>query len=132
MAQKLSADARKAALANLELKAPFAGTVIEINTHSGEWIIPGQPVVVLADLNDLRIETTDLSERDIPQVKVSQPASVMIKALNQSVKGHVTYISPLSNTLGGDVVYKTTIELDAPVSGLRAGMSVEVTFGTSP
>ena len=122
----------QAALANLELKAPFAGTVIKVNTHSGEWILPGQPILVIADLDHLRIETTDLSERDIPQIKESQPVSVMIKALNQTIKGHVSYISPLADTLGGDVVYKTTIDLDAPAVGLRAGMSVEVQFGASP
>ena len=121
----------QSALANLELKAPFAGTVIKVITHSGEWIIPGQPILVLADLDHLRIETTDLSERDIPQIKEDQPVSVLIKALNQNVKGHVSYISPLADTLGGDVVYKTTIDLDAPPAGLRAGMSVEVEFGVS-
>jgi multidrug efflux pump subunit AcrA (membrane-fusion protein) len=121
----------QSALANLELKAPFAGTVIKVITHSGEWIIPGQPILVLADLDHLRIETTDLSERDIPQIKEDQPVSVLIKALNQNVKGHVSYISPLADTLGGDVVYKTTIDLDAPPAGLRAGMSVEVAFGVT-
>jgi HlyD family secretion protein len=121
----------QSALADLELKAPFAGTVTEVNTHSGEWILPGQTVLVIADLDHLRIETTDLSERDVPQIKEAQPVSVLVKALNQSVKGHVSYISPLANTLGGDVVYKTTIDLDAPLAGLRAGMSVEVEFGVS-
>jgi hypothetical protein len=38
-------------------------------------------------------------------------------------------IAPLADTLGGDVVYKITIDLDAPPAGLRAGMSVEVQFG---
>lgn len=43
--------------------------------------------------------------------------------------GKVTLISPISSTLGGDVVYKTTIELDRPfLAGLRAGMTVNVTF----
>jgi len=119
----------QSSLADLELKAPFAGTVVEVNTHSGEWIIPGQPVLSIADVDHLRIETTDLSERDVPQIKEGQPVSVTVKALNQSVKGKVSTISPLSNTLGGDVVYKTTIDLEAPLAGLRAGMSVEVAFG---
>ena len=124
--------ANQSALANLELKAPFAGTVTEVITHSGEWIIPGQPVLVIADLDHLRVETTDLSERDIPQVKEGQTVLVTIKALNQSVKGSVSSIASLANTLGGDVVYKTTIDLDEPTPGLRAGMSVEVEFGVSP
>ena len=127
---KAQLAASQSTLADLELKAPFEGVIAELNIHSGEWVLPGQPVLLLADINHLRIETTDLSERDVPEVTVGQPVTVFIKALNQNVKGRVSAISPLADTLGGDVVYKTTIDLDAAAPGLRDGMSVEVHFGT--
>jgi multidrug efflux pump subunit AcrA (membrane-fusion protein) len=123
-------EASQSALADLELKAPFAGTVARLNIQSGEWVIPGQPVLVVADLERLRAETTDLSERDVPRIEIGQTVTVFIEALNQDVTGQVIEISPLADTLGGDVVYKTTIALDAVPAGLRAGMSVEVQFGT--
>jgi HlyD family secretion protein len=91
-------------------------------------VVPGQPVLVLADLDHLRVETTDLSERDVSRVKVGQKVTLLIKALNQEASGHVTHISPLAETLGGDVVYKATIDLDAPPEGLLPGMSVEAQF----
>jgi multidrug efflux pump subunit AcrA (membrane-fusion protein) len=121
--------AAQAALVDLELKAPFAGVVGKLDIHPGEWVVPGQPILVLADLDHLQVETTDLSERDVPQVKVGQPVNVWIKALNQEIAGRVIQIAPLADTLGGDVVYKTTIDLDALPEGLRPGMSVEVQFG---
>jgi multidrug resistance efflux pump len=124
-------EASQSAMADLELKAPFTGTVGRLNIHSGEWVIPGQPVIVLADLDNLRAETTDLSERDIPKVEIGQPVTVFLEALNQTVTGRVSEISPLADTLGGDVVYSTKIDLDTITPGLRAGMSVEVQFGTS-
>jgi multidrug efflux pump subunit AcrA (membrane-fusion protein) len=124
--------AAQAALNRLTLTAPFAGTVASLSLHPGEWVIPGQRVLTLADLANLRVETTDLSERDIPQVEVGQPVTVFIKALGEQVPGRVSDISPLADSLGGDVVYKTTIELDELPPGLRAGMSVEVEFGTEP
>jgi multidrug efflux pump subunit AcrA (membrane-fusion protein) len=124
--------AAQAALTDLELKAPFAGTVGVISTHQGEWVVPGQPILRLADLDHLRVETSDLSERDVPQVKTGQKVTVLIKALNQEASGHVTQIAPLADTLGGDVVYKTTIDLDSLPEGLRPGMSVEVQFGDAP
>jgi len=124
--------ASQAALDHLTLTAPFAGTIAEVKVSSGEWLIAGQPVLLLADLDNLRVETTDLSERDVPKVEVGQAVTVSIKALGQDALGRVRDISPLANTLGGDVVYKTTIELDTLPPGLRAGMSVEVQFGTSP
>jgi hypothetical protein len=79
----------------------------------------------------MHVETTDLSERDIPKVKLGQVATVTIKALNQDVSGKVTAISPLANTLGGDVVYKVSILLDTLPSNVRPGMSVDVQFDTS-
>jgi multidrug resistance efflux pump len=122
--------AAQATLADLDLKAPFAGTVAKINVHNGEWVIPGQPVLLLTDLAHLRVETTDLSERDVPRIETGQTVTVYIEALGQEVTGRVSEISPLADTLGGDVVYKTTIDLDKLPPGLRAGMSVEANFET--
>jgi RND family efflux transporter MFP subunit len=121
-------DAAQAQLESLEVKAPFSGTVAAVDVHPGEWVIAGQPVLSLADLDNLQIETTDLSERDVPRVEVGQPAIVFIEALGQEVEGQVESISPLADTLGGDVVYKTTVSIGQLPPGIRAGMSVEVQF----
>jgi len=118
----------QAQLAKTTLTAPFDGTVAAVNTRSGEWATPGQPALTLVNVALLRIETTDLSERDVPGIEIGQSVTVFIKALNQTVPGRVSAISPLADTLGGDVVYKTIIDLDEPAPGLRAGMSAEVSF----
>ena len=120
--------AAKAELAQLTLTAPFAGTVSKVNIHAGEWTVPGQPIFILADLEHLQVETTDLSERDVPKVSINQPVKVYVKALDVEIGGKVAYIAPFADTLGGDVVYKVTIELDRIPPGLRAGMSVNVNF----
>jgi macrolide-specific efflux system membrane fusion protein len=83
-------------------------------------------------MSALQVETTDLSERDVPQVQIGQTVNVYVQALNENIAGHVVIISPISETLGGDVVYKTTIDLDAIPDGLRSGMSVDVQFQTGP
>jgi HlyD family secretion protein len=138
MAQERLANAKaqlavaKSTLNDLQILAPFSGTVTKVNTHAGEWVTPGQPVVMVSDLQNARIETTDLSERDVPKVAVGQPVTVFIKALNQNVTGKVKEIAPLADTLGGDVVYQTIIELDKQPEGLRSGMSVDVQFETGP
>ena len=129
---KAQIDAGQANLAALELKAPLDATVSKVSIHVGEWAMAGQTLLVLSDLAHLRVQTTDLSERDVPQVKVGQPVTVLVKALNQAVSGRVSEIAPLSDTLGGDVVYQTTIDLDSQPAGLRPGMSVDVTFGATP
>jgi multidrug efflux pump subunit AcrA (membrane-fusion protein) len=83
----------------------------------------------MGDLSKFQVETKDLSERDVPRISIGQPVTVLVKALDQQVKGKVSEISPLADTLGGDVVYKTTVILDTHLQGLRAGMSVDVRFG---
>lgn len=134
---KAQVESAQAALAVLEaqsqkyiLVAPLDAIVLSRTIEPGETALPGTPLLVLGDLENLRVETTDLSERDVPEIEMGQPATVFIKALNQSVTGRVSQISPLASTLGGDVVYKITVDLDTQPSGLRAGMSVEVQFGT--
>ena len=110
------------------LVAPISGTVITVGGIAGEVASPGVVFIVVSDVSKLQVETTDLSERDVPNVQVGQQVTVTVKALGQNLTGHVVLISPISTSLGGDVVYKTTIDLDEIPTGLRAGMSVDVSF----
>lgn len=80
----------------------------------------------MGDLTHFQIETTDFSEKDIPSASIGQAATVYIEALNQEFTGKVTDIARVSETVGGDVVFKVTIELDDQPDGLRWGMSAEV------
>ena len=113
-------------LANLELRAPFTGTVTAVDINEGEYASPGAAVVTLADLERLQVETTDLSERDVALVTIGQPASVLIEPLAVEVPGRVVRIAPQANTIGGDVVYAVLIDLDERPAALRWGMSAEV------
>lgn len=119
-------DSAKATLAQATLVTPIAGTVVSVDTASGETATPGQVVIVIGDLTHMRIETTDLSERDVPRVQVGQTASIYIEALDQEVNGKVVEIDQQSSTVGGDVVFKVTIEFDEQPQDLRWGMSAEV------
>ncbi len=119
-------------LEDASLVTMIPGTITAVNVIPGEITIPNEVLVTISDVSKLHVETTDLSERDVPKVKVGQFATVTVKALNQNVKGHVTLISPIAGTLGGDVVYKTTITLDTVPASLLAGMSVNVQFNAGP
>ena len=131
MQAKLDVQAAQASLDATRLVAPFSGEVASVTASIGNYVSPGQVILVISDVKHLHVETTDLSERDIPKVKLGHTTTISIKALNQDVSGKVTAISPLASTLGGDVVYKVTISLDELPDNLRAGMSVDVLFDTS-
>ena len=123
-------DAAKATLAQATLAAPFSGTVASVDIIPSETVVPGQVVIMLGDFSDFQVETTDLSERDVPSVRVGQPAQVNVIALNQSFPGKVTDVSRIASTIGGDVVYKVTIAFDDQPAGLLWGMTTNVQIAT--
>jgi len=131
-AQLLQAQAAlevaKGTLAQNTLTAPFAGTVISVDVESGEFVQTGQRLILLADLDNLHFETTDLSENNVTAISVGQAAIIFVDALNDEYPGTVTRISPISETLGGDVVYRVTVQPDEKIEGLLWGMSAEINF----
>jgi len=123
-------DIAKAQLAQATLLAPFDGTIAEVKISPAEIANPGQIIIVMGDLNHFQIETTDLSEKDAPAIEIGQTANVFIDALSAEFTGKVKDIARISETVGGDVVYKVTIELDEQPDGLRWGMSADVKIET--
>ncbi len=122
--------AAKSALADSELQAPFTGIIAGVMVNPGEVVVPGQVLITMADLDHFQVETTDLSERDVDQVKVGGAAKVHLEALGEEVEGQVSNISLQSTTIGGDVVYTVTIDLLTHPPELLWGMSVEVEIST--
>lgn len=122
-------DLAKAQLDRLSLKAPFAGEVTTVNIQPGEWVLTGQPAVVLADLDTLVVETTNLTEIDVVQVSLGQSVSVAADALpGVEFAGTVESISKAFQDVRGDITYATRIRLDESDPRLRWGMTVLVSF----
>ena len=63
-------------------------------------------------------------------MKLGQIVHAFIDALGKDFSGKVVDIARVSEKVGGDVVYKVTIELDEQPAGLRWGMSTEVKIET--
>jgi RND family efflux transporter MFP subunit len=129
--QALLDSAHAVLAAQSSLIAPFDGTIVSLDTAPAETVVPGQVVIVLGDLSSYQIETTDLSERDVTRVQPGEPARVYIEALSADFTGEVVDIDRLGSTLGGDVVYTVTIELDRQPQGLLWGMSADVQIKTA-
>ena len=118
-------DDAKSTLAQGTLVAPFDGTSSKSAFSAGEMTQPGKVVLVFGDTANMQIETTDLSERDVANVKIGQKANIYIEPLDKHITGKVIQISPISEMVGGDVVYKVTISLDEQPDGLLWGMSAK-------
>jgi multidrug efflux pump subunit AcrA (membrane-fusion protein) len=118
--------AAEAALADLELVAPFAGVVSELHINPSEWVAPGQPVLLLADLDHLQVETTDLGEIDVAQIVVGDIAIVTFDALPDVViEGTITSIAPKAAE-GSGVNYAVILQMNEVPEALRWGMTAFV------
>jgi len=116
-------------LDQLQLVAPISGVVVEVNVIAGEFVSPGKVLVIISDMDQLQVKTTDLSERDIINVAIGDPATITVDALNEQFSGTVVSVSPIADTLGGDVVYEVTIAFDEQPAGVLGGMTAEVSIG---
>ena len=126
-------------LEKTRIRAPIAGTVLQVNAKVGEVATPSpdQPLVLMANVSSLRVRA-ELDERDISLVRVGQPVVVRANAFRgREFEGKVASIAqivgPGGNTARGprkltDVdVVETIVDLPDPGS-LKIGMQVDVYF----
>jgi HlyD family secretion protein len=114
--------------AAFDIRAPFSGTIVEVLANPGEPIGAFQPILILADLSEIRVRTTDLSEVDVPKLRVGQTATIFFDALSdQTFSGTIERIAEKSSGVTS-VYYEVTLKLDQVPTGLRWGMTAFVTF----
>jgi HlyD family secretion protein len=122
------------------IRAPFAGTVLQVNAKAGEVAGPSpeQPLILLGDLSALRVRT-ELDERDFNKVRVGQ--GVVVKAYafkDRTFSGTVQSIAQIvgpgrmsshgsRNKLTDVDVLEVIVDLIDP-GPLVVGMEVDVYF----
>jgi len=126
---KAQATAAQSALDNYDLKAPFAGTVEDLNISVSQMVSPQTWAVALADTSQWYLDTSDLTEMEVVRISVGQAVQVTADALPGVVMdGAVESISGAPNIQGGDVLYTVHILVKDPFPNLLWGMTMEVTF----
>ena len=126
-AARLALQKAQADLAQVELTAPYTGTMTALAIRQGEVAAAGAPVLTLADTTRWRIETSNMSELQIAKIKVGQKALVTINAFpGQELAGRVVGLSPVAIVQQGDTTFTVTIELDETNLPLRWGMTARV------
>lgn len=89
----------EAALERTRVRAPSAGTVLQVNGRVGETAVPSpeNPLVVMGDVSALRVRA-EFEERDIGKIRIGQIAIVRSDAFQgQDFEGKV---SSLAQALG--------------------------------
>jgi len=123
-------DQARQALDDVELRAPFSGTLVSFDLREGDLVTAGVPVATLADLSEFVVETTDLDEWGVARIAEGQPVKLVFTAFDDKIlSGKITKIAAQPTTLAtGDVAYTVTIALDKQDPELRWGMTARVEF----
>jgi membrane fusion protein, copper/silver efflux system len=83
---------------NLTLQSPSSGWVTEKSVLPGQKVMPGDPLLVVADLTRVWGDA-DIYQSDLPYVKVGMPVEITIPDWDgKAFKGTVTFISPTLST----------------------------------
>lgn len=123
----------QAALEQTRLVAPWAGTVVSVETAVGAIVGAGTPIITLLDTVHLQFHTTNVSERDLGQIGLGKTAELVLKSYPDTpLNGTVVGIAPQSSgTVGDAAVFTVLITLDETELVLRPGMTgrVEIVGG---
>ena len=112
------------------ITAPFPGVVTNVLVHEGDTLLPGAVLAIVADLRTLQVETSDVDEFLVNNVRVGQSVRVTVDTLdNLLLQGTVKSVAGLPQTdASGGQNYPVVISLGGVPTQVRAGMSIRVTF----
>jgi len=110
---------------NTIIKAPFNGIVQSSYIEQGDYIIPGDIIANIVDLNPIKIQGY-LSESDINKVQLGTTANVMISN-NLKKNGRITFISPVAEK--NTRTFEFIIEADNNDLLFKSGLTATITIG---
>ncbi|HEY3475117.1 MAG TPA: efflux RND transporter periplasmic adaptor subunit [Anaerolineales bacterium] len=117
------------ALSNYMLTAPFDGEVMDVAVEIGEQVTADSRAVSIADASSWIVETTDITELEVVDLAVGQPATFTADALpDVNMRGTISEISQASLIQGGDVIYTVRIQAEEVDPRVKWGMTVEIVF----
>lgn len=128
-AAETSLKAAQTTLENVELKATIDGTIVQMDLVTGQSVSPGVPVMRIADLSKIYVETDDLTEIEVVEISLGQTAEITADALpDAEMSGEVTKIADVFEEKRGDITYTVRLLINQPDPRLRWGMTVVVSF----
>ena len=133
-AAQTSLEVAQIQLADVTIRAPEAGTIIDKQVSEGQVIASatnnvsgGTTLVTIANLDHI-IDSALVTESDIGRVHVGQTASIAVDAYpNREFHGVVQNVSPQAVTVQSVTMFPVIIRLDNSSGLLKPGMNSDVT-----
>jgi RND family efflux transporter MFP subunit len=124
-AEQAVAQAR-VALGDVDIAAPLDGVVAEKMVHPGDLAVPGKPLLMLHDPQQLRIEAA-IAEELAPGLPVGTAVTVRVDAVGKSFATRIDEIIPQADPLTHTIAIRAGLPAGA---GLQPGMFGRVLFST--
>jgi membrane fusion protein YbhG len=131
----------KIVLGYTTLVAPFDGVITVRQAELGEIMVPGTPVVTLADLDHVWLRAY-INETDIGKIRLDQSAVVTTDTYpGKRYQGRVSFISSAAEFTPKSVethaervtlVYRTKIDIENPTHELVPGLPADATLQALP
>jgi len=120
-----------AQLSYANLRAPFSGVITNKFINVGDMANPGMPLLAIESPGNYQV-TAMVPESGISLIKSESTVDVLIKSLNETVKGKVTEVSSSAKNTGGQYLVKAVLEkTDAKIlSGMFATVQFPVARNT--
>ena len=119
------------------LTAPFDGVVSERRAELGEVVVPGTPVLTLADLDHVWLRAY-VNEADLGRVRLGQAVTVSSDSHpNKRYQGRIAFIADKAEFTPKSVethaervtlVYRIKVDIDNPLHELVTGMPADASI----
>ena len=122
--------AAQAAINQATLKAPFTGTITDVNVKSGDIVSPGTLAFRLDDLTHLLVDV-EVSEVDINQIKHGQKATLTFDGIpDKEYTGTVVEVARVGTDVNGVISFTVTVEIESPDDQVLPQMTSAVNIVT--
>jgi RND family efflux transporter MFP subunit len=122
-AEQAIAQAR-VTLGYAEIRAPIDGVVAEKMVDPGDLAVPGKPLLMLHDPQQLRIEAA-VAEELAPRLAIGAPVTVRVDALGKTFSTRIDEIIPRADPLTRTIAVRAALPTG---EGLQPGMFARLSF----
>ncbi|RNB84766.1 efflux RND transporter periplasmic adaptor subunit [Brevibacillus panacihumi] len=112
----------KKSMDDAKIEAPFAGTVVDIYKQIGEQVSPGEQMIHLVDLSEIKV-TLDVTNDEIGLF--GKDSKVQVESQDgKTGEGNVTFVAPVMDKQTGK--YRVEVTVANPDESWRGGMMATV------
>jgi multidrug efflux pump subunit AcrA (membrane-fusion protein) len=114
-----------ATIADRVLRAPFSGTITDIDVLPGETVT-SEPIVTLLAASDFEV-TARIPEIDIGKLLIGQPVEMIFDArAGEVLTGKIDFISLQATEIDGVAYYEAIITLSEIPPWIRSGLNADI------